>query len=648
MKNYKVLLFLGIIFLFLPCFCWAEEIGCLSCHEDEELEKTDEEGKTISLYVDPEIIQSSVHEDFTCNDCHIDIKDEFHEEKPGMVECGRCHEGTLLEYQESFHGRKYIEGIKDAPWCQDCHGSHDIRRTDDPKSIAYRQNIPRMCANCHTDSVMVEKHYIEVKDPYTLYSESVHGKEIEKGNFSAVCVDCHPSHSLKQSTDTASLIYRYNIPSTCGGCHPDDYEVFIESIHGKGVQSRNPEAPVCTDCHSEHSIQPSWVKTSMVYPANISKTTCPWCHSSEVITDRYGLVTQRVTKYLDSYHGVDSRAGRREVANCASCHGYHDIRPPGDPKSSVNPANLSKTCGNCHPNAGENFAKGKIHIALSPKSDIGVYMVRKIYTVLIVLVIGGMLLHNFLIIFKRVRGKYKEAKEGTVVRFNRSEIIQHLLLFTTFTILAISGFALRFPDAWWAKWMVNSETGAFFRGTIHRIAGAIFVLVCLYNLYYILFTKRGRAQLRAIFPAPGDLSLLIQNINYQLGLVKERPMFDRYAYMEKAEYWALIWGGIVMIVTGFPMWFENFFLQFMPIWLLNVFKAIHFYEAILASSAIVVWHFFFVFFEPESYPVNFSMLTGRISEKELDEKHTAEYERLKAKERVPPDTDKDVKNQNNS
>ncbi|MCJ7498551.1 MAG: cytochrome c3 family protein [candidate division Zixibacteria bacterium] len=635
MRKYKIVFLLTLISLFIAISAQAKEIKCLSCHGAKDLVKTDEYGKKVSLYADPSIIKGSIHEDLTCIDCHSEVKDEAHMVKPGMVQCGRCHKATLLKYRESFHGRKYLEGIKDAPWCQDCHGSHNIRGEDDPKSLTYRLNIPKMCGNCHADTSMAKKYNIPVENPYKLYHESIHGKAIEEKGLinSAVCNDCHESHSLKEATDTSSLIYRYNVPSTCGKCHYGDYQVFKESIHGQAVLARNPEAPVCTDCHSEHSIQPPWVKTSTVYPANISRTTCPWCHSAEVVTDRYGLVSRRVTKYLDSYHGVDSRAGRNEVANCASCHGYHDIRPSTDPKSSINLANLPKTCGNCHPNAGENFAKGKIHINISPKRDMGVYTVRRIYTILIILIIGGMVLHNALIIFKRVREKYKEAKEGTVIRFNRGEIIQHLLLLITFATLVISGFALRFPDAWWAKWMLRSEAGAHFRSDVHRVAAVIFILVSLYHIYYLISTKRGRAQLRALFPTPNDLSLLIQNINYQLGLVKERPEFDRYAYMEKAEYWALIWGTIVMVITGFPMWFENFFLKYMPTWLLNVFKAIHFYEAILATTAILIWHMFFMIFEPESYPVNFGMMFGRITEKELEEKHPAEYERLKAKDK---------------
>ena len=646
MKNLGTIFLSVLILLLLSIFSWGKEVECLSCHGGKDLIKTDESGKEVSLYVDSFAMKSSIHKDFTCIDCHAGVRDEFHSVKPEKVQCGNCHEATLLEYKESFHGRKYFEGIQDSPLCQDCHGSHNIRGKDDPKSLTYRLNIPKMCGDCHADTGMAKKYNFRIKNPYKLYTESIHGKAIrEKGLISAaVCNDCHESHSLKEATDTTSLIYRYNVPSTCGKCHYGDYQVFNESVHGQGVLAKNPKAPVCTDCHSEHSIQPPWVKTSTVYPATISRTTCPWCHSAEVITDKYGLVTKRVTKYLDSYHGVDSRAGRNEVANCASCHGYHDVRPSTDPKSSINPANLPKTCGKCHPNAGENFAKGKIHLAVSPKSEKGVYLVGRIYALLIILIIGGMVLHNALIIFKKVREKYREAKEGTIIRFNLSEIIQHLLLFLSFTTLVISGFALRFPDAWWAKWMLRSEAGAHFRSDLHRIAAVIFILVSLYHLGYIILTKRGRAQLRALFPTSDDIFQVIQNINYHLGLTRNGPKFDRYAYIEKAEYWALIWGAIVMAVTGFPMWFENFFLKFMPTWLLNIFRAVHFYEAILATSAIIVWHMFFMLFEPESYPINLGMIFGRITEKELEEKHPAEYDRLKAKEKSDSEKEDDSKN----
>ena len=177
------------------------------------------------------------------------------------------------------------------------------------------------------------------------------------------------------------------------------------------------------------------------------------------------------------------------------------------------------------------------------------------------------------------------------------------------------------------------------RAMVHRIAGSIFVIICLYNLFYMLFTARGRQQLRAIFPTPQDLLQAIQNVLCKLGLLKSKPKFDHYDYGEKAEYWALVWGGFVMIATGFVLWFPNLFLGFMPKWLLDVCKAIHFYEALLATLAIVVWHFYFVFLSPESYPVNWGMLTGKISKHELKEKHSAEYEKLKQEGKIEEDWD---------
>lgn len=93
-------------------------------------------------------------------------------------------------------------------------------------------------------------------------------------------------------------------------------------------------------------------------------------------------------------------------------------------------------------------------------------------------------------------------------------------------------------------------------------------------------------------------------------------------------------GAVIMSATGFVMWFENYSLQYMPRWVLNVCKAIHFYEAILATLAILVWHMFFVMFEPDIYPVNLSMLTGKITAKELKEKHPLEFEKLKEKGKI--------------
>ena len=610
----------------------AQESVCLTCHGDKGLAKTDEEGKEISLYVDQSLFEASIHGGFNCGDCHLNVKSELHAETPKPVDCGICHQDVVEIYSKSFHGEKYLEGVKDAPWCRDCHGTHDIKSTSDPQSINYRLNIPKMCAVCHQNPEIVKRYNIPVKEPYLLYNKSVHGMAIEKGEMgAAICTDCHGDHSLQPSGDSTSLIYKYNVPKTCGQCHGDVTEVYEKSVHGKALAEKLPNAPVCTDCHSEHNILPPENKASTVSGANISKMTCPRCHSEVYLSQKYGIISQRKTPYLDTYHGVASRAGVTLVANCASCHDYHDILPSSDPNSSINKNNLEKTCGKCHPNAGENFANGSVHPIPSHRKNMVAYYVARFYVFMIIVVIGGMLVHNAIIMFRYVREKYREAKGATVIRFTGKEVLWHFLLLTSFTTLAITGFAFSYPDKWWSSWMTHSPTAFTARGIAHRVAGVIFIGLFAYSFVNAAFTRRGRLQIMAKFPVISDVRNVLQNLLFSIGISSREPLFDRYNYAEKAEYWALIWGGFVMILTGIPLWFENTFLSLMPSWLLEVFKTIHYYEALLASLAIIVWHMFYMIFDPEVYPVNLTVITGTMTEEEYLHRHPLDFDKMIAR-----------------
>jgi cytochrome b subunit of formate dehydrogenase len=624
-----------IVFLliFLMAHTFAQENGCLSCHGEKDLVKTDETGKEISLYVDQSVIEGSIHSGFQCVDCHQGVKSEIHMETPGPVDCGSCHQEESETYKESFHGQKYLEGNRDAPWCQDCHGSHDIRSTNDPQSITYRLNLPKMCGVCHQDPKIVKRYGFPAKESNKIYAQSVHGIAIEKKGLieAAVCNDCHGSHTLQPASDPRSKLYKYNIPTTCGQCHSEAMQAYGESVHGKALAEKLPNAPVCTNCHGEHNILPPENKASTIYGANLSKITCPRCHSAEYLSDKYGVISQRKTPFLDSYHGVASQAGVTTVANCASCHGYHDILPSSDPKSSINKNNLDKTCGKCHPNAGENFAKGSVHPAVPSQQNRVVYWVTRFYIVMIAVVIGGMLLHNSVIMLKYIRDRYREAKSGLVIRFVTIEVLWHVLLMISFTTLALTGFAFRFPDSWWSSWMTHSPTAFAARGVAHRVAGVVFIGLFFFTFAYSIFTKRGWQQIKAKFPVLSDMRNVTQNILYSCGLSSREPLFDRYNYAEKAEYWALLWGGFVMILTGIPMWFENTFLGFMPKWLWDVFKTVHYYEAWLATLAILVWHMFYMIFDPETYPVNFTFLTGTMTEEQYMKRHPLDYEKMLAR-----------------
>jgi formate dehydrogenase gamma subunit len=630
--HLRILVTIVILFTLSGFASAQKNEDCLMCHGDESLTKEDSLGQEISLYVNESIFKKSVHYDLSCVACHVGVKAEFHTAPPEMVYCGECHAEALDLYKKGFHGQKYFEGVEDAPICQDCHDYHNIRSVDDPEADTYRANQPKMCAKCHEEVRIISKYLVSVPAPYQAYMQSVHGKALEEGNLgAAVCTDCHRSHDLRASFDPASYSYRINIPSTCGQCHPTEEEEYSQDIHGRGVKKGLTDAPVCTDCHSTHAIKSSSDETSSTFPANVSKFTCTYCHSRESVINKFGYVTERITPNLDMYHGVMSRAGDTTAASCVSCHTSHNIRPEQDPLSSINKANRPKTCGQCHKGAGAHYAEGSIHIIPTSKKDLGVYWVRLIYISLIVVVIGGMIAHNCVIMIRYVRERYREAKSGKVIRWSTTEILWHFLLFISFVTLIITGFAFRFPDAWWSSWMTHSPTAFAARGVAHRVAGVILIGLFSFSIFRSLFTKRGRQQTKDKFPVLSDVNNVTQNILYSFGLSSKPPQFGRYDYTEKAEYWALLWGGFVMMLTGIPLWFETFFLAFIPKWLLDVAKTIHYYEAWLATLAILVWHFFYMFMHPENYPINFTVMTGRMSEEAYMEKHPLDYEDMVAR-----------------
>ncbi len=130
-------------------------------------------------------------------------------------------------------------------------------------------------------------------------------------------------------------------------------------------------------------------------------------------------------------------------------------------------------------------------------------------------------------------------------------------------------------------------------------------------------------------PRYQDIKEAVLNVGYLLGLRAEPPRFDRFSYIEKVEYWAVVWGSVIMVGTGFMLWFENLTLKFLAKWVMDLATMVHYYEAWLASLAILIWHFYSVIFNPDVYPMNWTWLTGKISEEMLEHEHPLEYERLR-------------------
>ena len=257
---------------------------------------------------------------------------------------------------------------------------------------------------------------------------------------------------------------------------------------------------------------------------------------------------------------------------------------------------------------------------------------------LIVLIVGGMFAHNLIDFLQKSQRRFA-LRRGLVaeehfsatqyLRMSLNERIQHATLALSFITLVITGFMLKFPDAWWVVPIREWNERVFsVRGLVHRVAGVVLIGVSIYHLYYIFFVARGKQLIRDLMPKLLDVREFWGTAKHYLRLSDSRPKFGRFAYIEKAEYWALIWGVIVMGGTGIVLWFNNYFIGKFTLLGWDIAQSIHYYEAWLATLAILVWHLYFVIFNPSVYPLNTACITGTLTEEEMAEEHPRELEQI--------------------
>jgi cytochrome b subunit of formate dehydrogenase len=688
-RSLPFLLYFPLILALAPSAYSQDSNVCLMCHSNSSLTMK-KGGRVVSLFVDASRMKLSAHAALGCASCHIGynpgniphaktikpvecktchqiegIEKSVHGARTpckachGTHEilskkdpkspvsrlhisktCAQCHETESKEYQLSAHNTPQAAGSNKSPTCIDCHGSHKILSTKNPESPVFKAKEAGLCLKCHLENPGIRKQTGASAWFIEGYKTSVHGMALASGKLAAAtCSDCHGAHDSKKSTDPSARTNKLVIVKTCSRCHSGIAKIYSESIHGMAAQKGIMDAPSCTNCHGEHQIFSPRDARARVAPMNVSEQVCATCHDSVQLSARYGMPSDQFKSFADSYHGLALKAGSLAVANCASCHGVHNIKPAIDPASTINPNNLAATCGRCHPGANQNFARGAVHVVVGSPSGQGILnWIRLIYIVLIVVTIGGMFLHNILDFIRKTRQRLA-IRQGTAVhahhgakqyvRMTLNERIQHAAIFSSFMLLAITGFMLRYSDAWWVV-PIRELSGNIFqaRSLVHRIAGVVMIAASLYHLGYLFAVKRGRQLGKDMLPRWKDVKDVFVNLGYITGLSKNKPRFDRFGYIEKAEYWALIWGVIVMAGTGIIMWFDNYFIGLLTKLGWDISRTIHFYEACLATLAILVWHFYFVIFNPEVYPMSTAWLTGEISEEEMAEEHPLELERL--------------------
>jgi cytochrome b subunit of formate dehydrogenase len=600
----------------------VQDADCLACH-----------GET----VDEAPFKASVHGDLGCTGCHEGIAQLPHAEALPKVACSSCHDAAAKDLLASVHGGG---PGRDRPDCASCHGPpHAIRPRSDPASRVAKVNLAGTCGSCHGNPDFVARHKIPLARPVDAYRLSVHGRAVAKGNEAAPsCSDCHGSHGVRRAMDQTSKINHWRIPDTCGACHGEIRNAYADSVHGRAVSHGASGVPVCTDCHGEHAILAPSEPQSLVNPARVSTVTCGRCHADERLAERYNLPRDRVPAFEDSYHGLALRSGRQTVANCASCHGVHNILPSSDAASTIHPANLARTCGACHAGAGVRFAIGPVHVRPATRTEHpAVRGIRIAYWILIPFTVGLMLLHNGVDFFSKLtRGAPRMDDGEEVPRMGRHFRNAHGLAVASFLVLVVTGFALKFPESFWAAPLLRWEGRFAVRGTLHRAAGVVLVAALAYHLIHLVMKRRDRRVLHHLLPSPRDLKDLAGMLRHNLGLGGPRPSFRLFSYAEKVEYWAFLWGFLVMALTGFLLWFHDFTLRHFPTWVSDAATALHYYEAILATLSILIWHLYFVVFDPDVYPMDRAWITGRASATHLRHTRPAVYRFLTRGKSDPP------------
>lgn len=226
---------------------------------------------------------------------------------------------------------------------------------------------------------------------------------------------------------------------------------------------------------------------------------------------------------------------------------------------------------------------------------------------------------------KREREIQREEEHG-FVRFTRSEVIQHLLLTLAFTALVISGMPLLFPDLFQNVFFLSESS--LIRSLTHRSAALVLIGAGLMNVAYSLISPQGNRDFRKIIPLPRDLLEFYHQVRYNLGRRDRPPRAGKFNSMQKLEYFGVVWGTVIMALTGFMLWFENQTLSFFPLWVLQAARIVHKYEAILAALTVFVSHMYHAHFRPGVFPMSWTWLTGRVSRREMLEEYPLEYEEL--------------------
>ena len=564
--------------------------ACLMCHGEPSFSAADATGKARSLYVAKNRFGQSVHGKRQCVECHTDITEIPH--KPGVthnVSCVNCHD-TLWKKAQAEN------------------------KTQENAMLG---NVVQMIDH---------------------YQKSVHARANRDNptRANAICYDCHSPHYVYPKGSQERSNWRLDLPNICGNCHAKERVLYGTSVHGKAVlNDKNTNVAICADCHTTHDVaDPTTDNARLVITKN-----CGSCHQDNLKT------------YTDTYHGKVNTLGYAYTAKCFDCHGSHAILKVNDPASSVYPTNRVKTCQKCHAGATASFASFEPH---GTAHNFGRYPVIWIASKFMLLILGGMLAffwaHTALWFYREFReraqrklrthvslselrnlnvtGKYYE-------RFPMTWRVVHLISAISLMMLALTGMSVLYAETGWAQAIMHWLGGPRVEAVVHRTFAVLFVIVfvgqLIFFLSHIICNRKTFVWFgpNSLVPRYQDLLDLWAMFRWFFGS-GPRPVFDRWTYWQKFDYWAPASIIGFIILCGVILWAPTVTAKILPGWAFNIVTVFHGEGALLAVLFLFTVHFFNNHFRPEKFPLEIVMFTGAMPLEQFKSEHRVEYNRLVA------------------
>jgi predicted CXXCH cytochrome family protein len=559
---------------------------CLACHGMQGFSAPDASGQARPLHVVKDKFEKSVHGKRFCVECHKDI--------------------TEIPHQK---------GVQHKVGCVQCH--------QDLWEAAQSENRTQENARLGVVVKQIDR-----------YMKSIHARpsKEDQSRTNATCYNCHDAHYVYPQGSPERAEWRLTIPNVCGKCHSKERDEYVTSVHGKEVLGKgNPKAAVCSDCHTTHDIEdPSVDTTRLVITKN-----CGNCHAENLKT------------YTATYHGQVNLLGYAHTAKCFDCHGNHSIQRVNDPKSMVHPDNRLKTCGQCHIGVTKGFATFEPHGTTADfRRFPQIWLASKFMIGLLAGTFAFFWTHTALWFYR----EYKERKErGAGPHIRKEEALQgrtkyyqrfplvwriaHLVFALSLMILALTGMSVFYADTGWAPVIMKELGGPRNAAVVHRTFAVLFASIFMAQLAYFM-VRIGRNWRtfewfgpNSLIPRWQDLWDIVAMFKWFVGL-GPRPVFDRWTYWEKFDYWAPFWGVTIIGVSGVMLWFPTVTASFLPGWVFNVATIFHGEEALLAILFLFTVHFFNNHFRPDKFPLDIVMFTGAVPLDVFRLEHTVEYDRL--------------------